>query len=49
MGSHIPKMAPGWMPGSSSLALNKPYLEVLDGCDVPPPFVAYPGPLGGMS
>ena len=49
VGSHSPKMAPGWMPGSSSLAVNKPYLEVLDGSDALPPSVAYPESPGGMS
>ena len=37
LGSHSPKMVPGWMPGRPSLALNKPDLEALSGSGVPPP------------
>ena len=42
-------MAPGGMPGSSSLAVNKPYLEVLDRSGVLPPSVTYRGSTRGMS
>ena len=49
LGSHSPKMVPGWIPGRLSLAVNKPYLEVLSGSGVPLPGVTYLGSPGGLS
>ena len=49
VGSHSPKMAPGWMPGRPSFSVNKPYLEALSASGVPPTGVTYPGSPGGKS
>ena len=49
LGSHSPKMAPGWMPGRLSLAINKPDLEAFSGSGVPPPGVTYLGSPCGLS
>ena len=48
LGSHSPKIAPGWMPGRPSLAVNKPDLEALSGSGVPLPGVTYLGSPGGL-